>query len=133
MCLGVCLHGGADVVSLAVHDDDHALLLSIFDRLAQSPHSLPAVQLIVSSLWLDCRHDVADFIDDGLVVLEDSLCSSVEGVAVLLEFFILDVLWDVIQQGIQADYAWVLHLCYLFNQFFHRLVPPSILNLLYAF
>ena len=130
---GVGFHRGADVVALAVRDDEHTLCARVSDGLRKGSHALPAVHLIVSNLHLDAGHDLTDLVDDGLVKL-------VYGVAQYLKVHPLlgDKLrrWQVGVHSIQPHANGRLHLFGLLDQLIychHDGVPPFPFFLFFSF
>ena len=67
---GVGFHRGADVVALAVRDDEHTLCARVSDGLRKGSHALPAVHFIVRRLRLYGRDNIAQRVDEALVVFE---------------------------------------------------------------
>ena len=116
---GVGSHGGADVVALAVGDDEHALALGVGDGLCEGLHTLPAVHLIVGGLGLNRGDHIAQGVDEALVELEQRVRRTLQGLAVLLVTGAADVLRDVAELGVQASHSGVLFLHDLLNQFIH--------------
>ena len=107
MGYGIGLHGGADVVALAVDDDEHPPALGVLDGLIEGAHPLIAQHFVVGALRLHRGDDVAHRIDDAFVEGEEGFSGPSEGVAMLLESRFLDVFGDVIQLGVQAHYGGV--------------------------
>ena len=79
------LHRRADVVALAVRDDEHALFAGIGDRLRERLHALPAVHLIVRGLRLYGRDNIAQRVDEALVVFEQCGGRSLQRFAILCD------------------------------------------------
>ena len=88
---GVGVHCCADVVALSVSYNEHTVELCITDSLLKSSDAVVTVHLIVCSLGLDSRNDVVDLVDDSLVESVDSLCSGLQGPAVVLKIAALDM------------------------------------------
>ena len=116
---GVGGHGGADVVALAVGDDEHALALGVSDGLGEGLHALPAVHLIVGGLGLYRGDNIAQGVDEALVELEQRVRRALQGLAVLLVACAADVLRDVAELGVQAGHGGVLFLRNFLNQLIH--------------
>ena len=112
----VSLHGGADVVALAVRDDEQALLLGVGNGLRQRLHPRPAIHLIVGGLGLYGRHNVAEGVNQALVVGQQSRRGSLQVLAVLGEGLRLDVGGDVAELGVQTRDSGVL----FFHDSFHE-------------
>ena len=97
---GVCGHGGTDVIALAVGDDEHPVLLGIGDGFGEGFHTLPAVHLIVGSLGLHSRYDVAQGVDQPFVELEQRIGGAFQGLAVLFVALFPDIIGNVTELGI---------------------------------
>ena len=108
--MGYCIgsHGGADVVALAVDDDEHALFLGIGNGFSQCLHALPAEPLIESALGLDGGNHITDGIDNTLVEAENGFSSAFQGLAVLGIGLCLEFFGDIFQLGVQTHYGGVL-------------------------
>ena len=71
-----------------------------------------AVHLVVCSLRLYCRDYIVYLVDDSLVEVEYSLCSSLEGPAVAVKVAALDELRNIVQLWVKAYYCRVFKLDY---------------------
>ena len=112
----VCLHRGADVVALAVGDDVHTLAARVLLGLVESLDARRTVHLIISRLRLHCGDDIVQRVDKPLVEFQQSLRSALEGLAVLLEALLLDVLRNICELGVKPCNGGVLGLFDLFDE-----------------
>ena len=103
LCVSGC--GRADVVALDVADDVHALGVRVVDGLLERHRAVGAEQLVIRSLRLDGRDDVAQRVDQTAVERNDALGCSAQGFAVQHHVASRNMLRDVFKTGVQTGYG----------------------------
>ena len=117
----ICGRSGTNVAALDIADDYQVFGFAVIDGLLICLQALDTELLIHGDLRLYRRNQVVGLVHDLLVELPDGLCCSLQGLAVLRERLLLDVLRNVVQHRIQSYHdggSGLLNLCnQLINHF----------------
>ena len=128
VCRGICLHGRADVVALAVGDDIHPAQLCVADGALHRLDAVVAVHFIICSLQFHRRNNIAERVDQQHIELIDRLCGSLEGLAVFIEMALAEILRHIVELRVKTCNGRIFHRGDLRQQTVkgHDQMPPVI-------
>ena len=112
VCRRITRGGRADVVALAVGNDDQPLLLRIRDGVQERPHARRAVLLVVGDLHFDGGNNVVHAVDEFEVELPDGVRRVLAGLYARAHF-----VGQVVELGIQPHAGGILCFDDFFNEF----------------
>ena len=116
VCRSICLHSCADIITLAVCDNEHTLWLCISDCVTKSLNTLPTVHFIICSLWLYGRNNIIKCVNKRLVEFKKCSSRTLKRLAVLFKAFCFDWFGNIVKLRIKTCNRRILHFYNIFDK-----------------